>query len=117
MKNDKTLKLEIEKLEKIYPPNKLIKFWWNSFWAYDDEFYKNPYKLSVGIIFILFNILAIIFESSKGWLFYTSLLIGNGYLAAIILFGFIAITLNNLRIRKIRKILNLSIIEYNKLVE
>jgi hypothetical protein len=97
-----------------HKPNKAMTFWWNSFWA--DGW--NSWKILLGIIFILFNCIAIYYESIplRGFIYFASLSIANGSLALVVLFGFFIITWNNLRLRKIRKELGVTNQEYDELI-
>ena len=96
-----------------HKPNKAMTFWWSTFWT--DSW--NSWKISLGIIFILFNSIAFYYEliPLRGFIYFASLSIANGSLAIVVLTTMVLVTWNNLRLRKIRKELGVTNDEYNQL--
>lgn len=92
-------------------PNVFIKLLYNTYGMDGWNFWK----ILLMLVFLVFNIAAIPLEHVNRFLFLSSLIIANGYLAVVVISSLIAIKLNNIRINRIQNELSITEAEYNQL--
>ena len=99
-----------------YPPNRWIRF---AFKYFSKSTEKEDMKLNNSIVIILLSLFGFgMVGTILGWskaIIATSSIVYSILLAILVLFLFIAVWMNNLRIKKIAKSLNITILEYNRL--
>ena len=101
-----------------YPPNKWVKFAFNNFSSESEKRGMSIGKIVYIFLLVLFGLgfFGVVFDLNRKFILLLSLAYGI-CLALLVLYLTSAVILNNIRIRKIAKELNVSIKTYNELVE